>query len=1241
MINIHNNTIIDNSSEREIKSLFFQKNEIANKNDGDATRALDCAKECDFVFEESDKFFDNSNDLTMLNVIKEIISHQSITNFDIATGYWDIPGVTLLEKSLREFFARGGVLRLLIGKDPYFMIRCNIKAEVSPKDYIKKKLDELTPKPEYKGAVELLKKYCDTPQLQIKLYKGCGEWQFLHAKCYILYGKGDETYGIIGSSNFTEKGLRDNAELNYLETDPVRVTAEPKPHSGARGHIFWFNQKWKLGEEWGKTFLEEVLKPSSVGKAFPPEKIDTPLTAAECYIRTLQDKFGVITDAKFKEVLEGYLPPSIKAYDYQINAVQQCFSYLLQHEGFILGDVVGLGKTIVAVLLVRYFMDVAGSLGRDANILIITPPAILSAWRETVKKFDKGKADKLQSRVDFLTLGSLGKLEGEADGAGSADSTDSADDAGNANSAIEESTSSEEVDDIKAGEEEGLEDDETDSEDGAKLAALKSNGKNYGLVIIDESHRFRNKNTQKYEALTSYFEAVHARAGWYPFVGLLSATIQNNYPRDIQNQIYLFEHEPKHSTFEKIKGRDLERFFAIINNEFEEVKSNNSTLTPQKRREKTIELSKRVRECVLSDVLVRRTRTDIIKHYKSSFTFPKIHSPISLEYTMDEELSKLFFDTMNIIAPEDEIGGLGYYRYRATMFLCEDYKKRYSGRNMSAERSSTQLAKLMQTLLVKRLESSFSAFKQSLKNLKRYTQNMIDMWNNESIYICPQLDVNAELNIEAKKARRPNETITIETCYADIETKIEKLNKSDRNKKGQNAKYKPTDFVALTEGGKTYIELLQEDLQKIESLEKRWDENDYDPKLDKFKEVLKSADGFLSKEKNAAQKLVIFSEAIPTTQSLERAVENIMGKKPLVVTSKNRKNLEETIKSNFDANYPTEKQSNDYSVIITTEVLAEGINLHRANSILNYDTPWNATRLIQRIGRVNRIGTENSDIYVYNFYPSAQGDEEINLVRKAYTKLQSFHTMFGEDSKIFSEEEELSEANFEHSTNGEESPQEKYIALLKDYKNKNSERYEFLEKLPSVKSKAIAATDPKIAGNAYFAIKVEGKTGCVYVKTNKEATPTVISALEMFESCKCDQNTKELPLPKNAKELENIALNAYKEYCTKPSKPKNLSKSVTQTLSKAKKLIDKKTLTKESQTLVTQAVSSIKNGNIPLAKRLTSLLTRMEKAEEDLIPVQSEEVVAMIKTELGSFAAKTDAKNGKAYTFAAFYLTQG
>lgn len=170
----------------------------------------------------------------------------------------------------------------------------------------------------------------------------------------------------------------------------------------------------------------------------------------------------------------------------------------------------------------------------------------------------------------------------------------------------------------------------------------------------------------------------------------------------------------------------------------------------------------------------------------------------------------------------------------------------------------------------------------------------------------------------------------------------------------------------------------------------------------------------------------------------------------LTISSENRQSLENTIALNFDANIDETKWKDDFNVIITTEVLAEGINLHRSNIIVNYDVPWNSTRLMQRIGRVNRIGSRADKIYVYNFYPSDQGDAKINLVNNALRKLQAFHSAFGEDNKIFSLLEEKGEgALFGNKIQNEESEILIYLRELREFKKKEPKWFSEISKIPN------------------------------------------------------------------------------------------------------------------------------------------------------------------------------------------------
>ena len=280
--------------------------------------------------------------------------------------------------------------------------------------------------------------------------------------------------------------------------------------------------------------------------------------------------------------------------------------------------------------------------------------------------------------------------------------------------------------------------------------------------------------------------------------------------------------------------------------------------------------------------------------------------------------------------------------------------------------------------MVKRLESSFFAFKKSLKRFHASNQRMIEMFENDKIFVAPDLDLNKYYD-EGKED--------------EIEDKINELNEQSPN----NAIYKAEDFSPeLLEG-------LRRDQEIIDELFNKWESVDEDPKIKKFINDLKPI--FLGKD-NLEKKLVIFSESKETVKYLADELEKIGRTDVMAISASNVKKRFNTIRKNFDANYP-EKKENDFNIIITTEVLAEGINLHRSNVILNYDIPWNATRLMQRIGRVNRIGTKAKEILIYNFYPTAQSNALIKLNEKALKKLQGFHSAFGEDSKIYSEQEEI------------------------------------------------------------------------------------------------------------------------------------------------------------------------------------------------------------------------------------------
>ncbi len=1147
---------------------------------------------------------DNSSPtLSMVTTLKACLAKENLKTIYIATGYWDIPGLALLQERLRSFLEKEGThLKLLLGKDPY-VYDSQLKSQKYknieyPEGYIKIDLDELEVIDEYKQAIRLLLDFCtendETSKIQVRVFRKNeqDETQFLHSKCYIFDDEtGDFACGIVGSSNFTKKGLEDNAELNYIETNHHQVTAKPDGTKN-KSHKSWFNEKWDLSQPWNKIFLKKVLEPTRITKTVKQEKKiedeqkkqkELSLSPHDLYIKLLQLNFGNIVDKKIGQQIESYLPESYNNLNFQVEAVKRCLSIMHQHGGFLLGDVVGLGKTIIGVLIIKHFLTAPEDDGRERSVLLITPPAIQSSWKRTIEDFDENQPVKIAPKIDFITTGSIGKLVDD-----------------------------EEIDEE---DEEVIDDDKNDTDNFSSDLQFK----NYGLIIIDESHKFRNSGTQMYKALDELIGNIYANTCAVPYVGLLSATLQNNSPEDLKNQIYLFERNRQASTLKKAESGNIERFFSNACKKYDDfIKGAAEANDEQKAKHKEAleQLSLEIRDCVLNDILERRTRTDIKEYYKhdiekQNIIFPEIEGPKPLVYKMGKDLANLFTDTMNIIAPPDEEKNdnyIKYFRYRATQYLKDhkNQKKYEGGGNRSTEIVSNQLARLMQILLVKRLESSFNAFKKSLVNLRDNTLNMIKMWENNTIFICPQIDVNKELNT-IKKSK------SFEECLDDIRNDIKRLNSQGRNKKNQNCEYKRDDF------NPEYINFLKSDLACIQSLCDSWAVTPQDPKFDEFKDNLREE--LFDTEKNVAQKLVIFSEAKDTVDSLKQYLEN-KDYKPLVITAANRKEKENVIRENFDANYNGEWK-NDYDVIITTDVLAEGVNLHRANVILNYDTPWNSTRLMQRIGRVNRIGSKAKKVYVYNFMPSSQGDSVIFLFRKAFTKLQSFHTLFGEDSKIFSEDENVSHYAICKAVDGPESPMEKYISELKKFKDENPERYALIEQTNN--GWQIAS---QTNSNAYFLIDAPRAASLCIKKTdiNSSADPEIITLTEMLDSLKVDPATPATPLPDNWNTLSEEAITAYNQHFVYLDKSRNESMN-----SKAKdaiaQLYEKNTISDESKSLLKTALYMARNGNVDIIRKMIKLGEQINS--NLLFNIQQSDIDALLKQEIGKMVAKVETKQGK------------
>ena len=489
----------------------------------------------------------------------------------------------------------------------------------------------------------------------------------------------------------------------------------------------------------------------------------------------------------------------------------------------------------------------------------------------------------------------------------------------------------------------------------------------YDLVIVDEAHKFRSNATTAFALLQEICKMPRAAGGGVPGrkkkVMLISATPMNNTPADIYNEILLFQ-DPRHCTIDGVGN--LTAFFSPLEKEFRKLRKDPDAVADDFRR-----LAERVRDRVVKPLTVRRTRTDIesVPRYRKDVGgFPRVERPNESRYELNERMADLFEQTMQTIDKK-----LTYARYQAIAYLNPEAS---GGLYDNAELISRSLAGIRKNGLVKRLESSFHAFKVSVRKFCRANRNLIGMMEADRVFIAPDMDINAAMD----------------SGMAEDEIE-EKLNaKAERNPK--NAVFRASDFRP------GFIGMLRADQEVLDGLCADWEEVSEadDSKFAKFAELMKHE--LFKKSLNPGGKLVVFSESADTVEYLSRRINR---EDVLAVSSDNRNRLFKTIRANFDANY--KEHAGEYNIIITTDVLAEGVNLHRANVIVNYDTPWNSTRLMQRIGRVNRIGSASEQIHNYVFYPSREGNREINLTKIALSKIQTFHSTFGEDNQVYSREE--------------------------------------------------------------------------------------------------------------------------------------------------------------------------------------------------------------------------------------------
>lgn len=717
-----------------------------------------------------------------------------------------------------------------------------------------------------------------------------------------------------------------------------------------------------------------------------------------------------------------------------------------------------------------------------------------------------------------------------------------------------------------------------------KLDSLIEDGlEGYKYVFIDEAHRFRNQGTESYQKL---HQICYGKK-----VILVSATPQNNSVNDIANQIFLFQNKRNSDIIPNLK--DLESFFFSLQKRLDSVDKGSEEYL-----EVIEENSKEVRDKILQNIMVRRTRKEIEKYYKNDLlkqglSFPVLETPQRIIYTFDENMEKVFNETIKVFKK------LKYSRYKPLVYLTSSNEAEFSTMLVGQR----NLSGFMKAILIKRLESSFFAFRNTLNRFIASYTSFIDMFNNGSIYISKKINVYDLLD-------------------SGNEEKLLELIESE-----DIQEYSSDEFNI------EFIKDLKHDYKLLNDLRELWETVKEDPKLDGFIKTLKTD------ETLKRNKIIIFSESAETVNYLYEKLNEERPGEILLFSGHVNNNVRTEIEKNFNPNYQG-LSGNKYSILITTDVLAEGINLHRSNIVINYDLPWNPTKVMQRVGRVNRVGTAHQKIYVYNIFPTTQSNEHLSLEQNIINKIQAFHNVLGEDFKYLSEQEVIKSHNLfgKHFYNkindiseldeGNITSDLEFLTELREIRDNSPEIFEKVKNLPKKSTSGMYQKNIE-EGVLTFFRKGSLKKFILSSKNNDVKELTLFEAIDIVRA---NEQTPRVKMSNNFYEyLEsnknefNKLMNLNNQIRLTQIKRNSNEKKVLNLL----KAIEKMRMKEVNEKLVKQLIELWENGALPfsLAKEIlkeTKGMTNPIRAFEVILKVIPEQYYKEEKKYIEAKADKTE-----------------
>jgi superfamily II DNA or RNA helicase len=731
----------------------------------------------------------------------------------------------------------------------------------------------------------------------------------LHAKLYLTYSNDKRVpiVGFMGSSNLTLAGLAKQGELNIDVMDQDAATKLAN----------WFDDRWN--DRWCIDISKELIE--IIDNSWAADKLIAPfyIYLKIAYHLSREARAG-INEFKLPKVFQKEL------LEFQQKAVLVAAHHLHKRDGVVIGDVVGLGKTITATALAKLFED-----DFFLETLIICPKNLVAMWEEYAHKY--------QLRAKVISQSMVQKT----------------------------------------------------------LPALRR----YRLVIIDESHNLRNDQGGRYRAIKSYLEQNDSK------VILLSATPYNKTYLDLSNQLRLFISD------DKDLGISPERYIESIGGQVQFNSKHTETFIRSIKAFEKSTIADDWRE-LMRLYLVRRTRSFIKANYAktdptngrfyltfsdgSTSYFPD-RIPKRVEYIFDPNDPKDQY--ANLYSPKvvDTINDLELPRYGLKQYLNEkpliNATKEEALIIQNLSRAGRRLMGFCRTNLFKRLESSGYSFLLSLsRHILRNYIFVYALQNGLALPFGKNIIANLDDYLEDEDMDGDGDDNTLSLVLSE-EAYLQKAGEVYRL---FEAKYKTrfdwirSEFFAPSLQNNLIID--SKKIIEILTIAKDWNPNE-DRQLNALYDLLN--------QKHSNEKVLVFTQFADTAFYLTEHLKKRGIQKMESVTGDDENPTHKAHRFSPHSNNKPEiiKANQELRILITTDVLSEGQNLQDAHIIVNYDLPWAIIRLIQRAGRVDRIGQKAAQILCYSFLPEDGLEKIIRLRKRLIQRIEENAEVVGSDETFF------------------------------------------------------------------------------------------------------------------------------------------------------------------------------------------------------------------------------------------------